>query len=214
MRLDEVMPRICKAAAQAVYRYIEVSLDPCDEPPEYFLSSFVFDKLGSEYTMALETKTKKLQEWNEEIHKMLGKPPPQPEHQKAIEKAVEQLPNKRVDLILFDNPPNMEWSFAGLIEFKLWNEGEDRAKVLKLLDGLDTCPAGAVCCLTNAYCDDAYMQALKREAELEDRFFCHNVPEMPSWRSPQKSRYAVYARVFSRGARVRNALYGGDASQV
>jgi hypothetical protein len=132
---------------------------------------------------------------------MVRQPPPPDEEQKAVEKAVEELPSQLVDLILFDNLPDKKWNFAGLIEFKRWQPEElekDRKKLLELLKHLDTCPAGAVCCLTDAHCDDGWMQTLKREAESAgDRFFCHNVPELPPWR--KKTRYAVYARAFPRG---------------
>lgn len=89
MKLDDVMPEICKSAAQAVYRYVEVSRDPYDRPPEYFLSSFVFDKLGTKYTMTLESDAKKLRDWNAEIHKMHGTAP-RSEDQRAIEEAIQQ----------------------------------------------------------------------------------------------------------------------------
>jgi hypothetical protein len=237
-KLDAAMPKICEIAAQAFYRYVEVSRDPCDEPPESFLQSIVFDKLGSAYPMTLESTARKIEEWNEDIRrKMLGKPPALPRQQnadsaargvdgvlsavekvgtavfeavaaplvRAAEQALERLtPNKRVDLVLFDNAPpaGVDYAFAGLIEFKLWKEGKDRDKLLNLLKPLETCPAAAVCCLTNAHLEDDYLQTVKSEAEAAgDRFYYHQV-ELPVGvpRDEGRRRYSVYARVFSRPA--------------
>jgi hypothetical protein len=118
--------------------------------------------------MALESNARKLLAWNEEIHKMLRNSSPQPEQQEAIKKAIEQLPTKRVDLILSNNPPDIEWSFAGLIEFKRFNPKEDRDKLLNLLCRLDNCSAGAICCLTNTHCHDEFVQGQKWEARPQE----------------------------------------------
>jgi len=64
--IEAVIRKLCDVGARAVSRYVEVSGMWPDDMPEYFMPGFIFDHLGDEITMTLETGFVKLLEWNAE----------------------------------------------------------------------------------------------------------------------------------------------------
>src|SRR5262249_33562463 len=102
MTIDDVMPKICEAAAAAVEGYAKVTgEDAGEDVPESFIQSFVFDQLGKTgVTMTLESNCRKLSDWNNE-GRMRRQMPPTDEN--ALAAALRELNrNSRVDLVLFD----------------------------------------------------------------------------------------------------------------
>jgi hypothetical protein len=139
---------ICNAMEKAVRRYAEVSgLRLGNELIESFLPSFVFDRLGDQYAMTLETNTKRLLARDA----MARGRAPDVEAGRAAELAatVRQLdPTERVDLVLYreQEGERSQWPFLALVEFKLWRGWpDDHAKLLRILQRLETCPFGIVC---------------------------------------------------------------------
>jgi hypothetical protein len=123
--------KFCKAGAQAVRRYAKVTGSlPKDDMPEYFLSSFLFDALGDEDPMSLETRVSSLR-----LRPIsdLGYPK-----------------SPRIDLVIYKDRhlPKDRENLLALVEFKsgsVWQEktqtkpNTDREKLIVVLK---TCPAG------------------------------------------------------------------------
>jgi hypothetical protein len=116
----------CREAANAVLRYTEVAGQICEKTapglmmPEYFLMSFVFDKLGSDLTMTLETSVNTLWLYNQNARSSPGK--------------VNELSNQKIDLVVYQGESSRkdEQGLMALIEFKLlvFDLG-DREKLLR-----------------------------------------------------------------------------------
>src|SRR5262249_41706473 len=119
MTIDDLMPKICEAAAAAVEGYAKVTgEDAGEDVPESFIQSFVFDQLGKTgVTMTDESNCRKLSDWNNE-GRMRRQMPPTDEN--ALAAALRELNrNSRVDLVLFDGGSvKTEHNMIGLVEFK------------------------------------------------------------------------------------------------
>jgi hypothetical protein len=121
---------------------------------ESFIQSFILDHLGGELKMTLETHVEKLVEWNM-ITRARGCTRPSPQDVKELS-ASENLGRKpRIDLVIFADRPKDQWDILALVEIKSgWIAGggpqipehkDDRAKLLRVLQYLDTCRYGIVC---------------------------------------------------------------------
>jgi hypothetical protein len=152
MKTDDIVTVIrefCKHGARAVSRYVEVSdLDP-EAMPEYFMPAFIFDHMGNDVSMTLETNFLTLLEFN--MHAKGGhRESPAMEDIRALAIAAD-LGKPRVDLVIYADPhlPKNKQPFLALVEFKKgWisaGEGGDRDKLQRVLKHIDICKYGVVC---------------------------------------------------------------------
>jgi hypothetical protein len=101
-----------------VSRYVEISgLDP-EAMPEYFMPAFIFDHMGGEVSMTLETNFLSLLEWNMDA-KGGRREPPSVEDVKALALAAD-MGTPRVDLAIYADPhrPKEHQDILALVEFK------------------------------------------------------------------------------------------------
>jgi hypothetical protein len=174
--IDVVIKELCRIGARAVCRYVEVTDLPPGDMPESFILAFIFDRLGNELKMTLESNFFKLLEWN--MSSKTGR------HSKPSIKDIRALASaanrgaQRVDLVIFADPhrPKSEQDILALVEFKSgWISGggtdippgtSDREKLLLLLKHIDTSRYGVVCGWT------AKPQYQRNEArKVGDRWF-------------------------------------------
>ena len=202
-RLDNNMKLICQYAAKAVSRYSQVSGLRPTEMPEYFMPAYIFDKLGSKLTMTLESSSKQLIGWNEERRQKLRAIPNVV--RKSLEETLKSLDrNGRIDLVVFDGSSSKKNSEGILlmVEFKKHETGrgsaDDRNKLLRVLDYIETCPAGAVCYLVDAMPDSEVIRDHKKFAG-NDKWYCEPVPGLGD---KAKKGYSVCARLFERHPKV------------
>jgi hypothetical protein len=179
--LGKLMDSICEATAEAVKRYAEIAAtDPVGNMPEHFISSLVFEKIGSELAgkgtaLGLEVSVKKLRAYNAAA---------KTDH--AASGILTQLPDQladstvpgygnsdyeKIDMVVFESDiSNTRRGLLALIEFKFgfgnpWLR--DRDKLLRILSELDTCQWGIFCAevghgLNTAWLDKEEEHAKKR----------------------------------------------------
>jgi hypothetical protein len=146
--IGTIITALCEHGARAVQRYVEISGVGPGAMPEYFMPAFIFDHMGDQVTMTLETNFLSLLEWN--MHAKNGRRVvPSAADIKALSLAAD-LGSPRVDLAIFADPhrPKDEQDILALVEFKrgwISAEGGDRDKLLLLLNHIDSCKYGAVC---------------------------------------------------------------------
>ncbi len=151
--IESVISELCQIGARAVARYVEITGSPPGDMPEYFMPAYIFDHIGDEITMTLETSFLKLLGWSMDAN---GAQRSQTTTQdvKALTEAA-NLGSPRVDLVVFKDPhlPKDEQRILALVEFKRgWIDGaqipgrrSDRDKLLMLLNHIDTSQYGVVC---------------------------------------------------------------------
>jgi hypothetical protein len=194
--IDKVVQSICDAGISAMRRYAEISGEAPDDLPEYFMSSFVFDRIGSNLPMTLETRLSKLSEWNNDTRKARGLPPYSAEEEAKLLVLAEELRKPRVDMVLFrrEKPtdPQDECDFLALVEFKKGEFSTDRLKLQKILPLIDTCPYGVTCgSLRN---DSGYLEYHKKEAETaKDKWYQSDLLSLAG----QSRSFYFCARLFS-----------------
>ncbi len=205
--VDVVMKRIREVAAQAVCRYANVSGDSRNAMPEYFMPAYVFDKLGSTFTMTLETNSRTLRRWDEDAKRrrarLTGSESLEPE-KSELEEAIRRLDHGgRIDLIVFDGKSHRKdcEGFLVMVEFKKWDRDKaqaDRDKLLAVMSHVHTCPYGAICYLINSAPDSEWAGELKEEARRHgDKWCCEPVlDELKEGRGT----FAICSELFSRDA--------------
>ena len=165
--VDDVMQKVCRYAAEAVRRYVDISGTTPGDMPEYFMNSYVFDKLGSEITLTLETGTTELKSWDADT-KARRSSKADVSNLVALKAAVQRLDRSgRIDLVAFDGQSQAkdEEGMLALIEFKRWHlSREDRNKLADVLRYLETCQSGAICSLLHV--NDALL-AWKKEEQAD-----------------------------------------------
>ena len=194
--VDNIMEKICHHAAQAIRRYVEISGMTPGDMPESFLGAYVFDKIGSEVTMTLETNTTKLFDWN---NASKGRRRASDAVKVELQNAVTSVDQSgRIDLVLFDGASqNKEHEeFLALVEFKRWHlSREDRDKLLVVLKYIDTCPTGAICSILDLGGDRSWVEHEQSDAvRMGDRWIECKVGELPHG---IPGNYSVCARIFS-----------------
>ncbi len=195
--VDEVMWLICRSAADAVYRYTEVAGQICNENspglfmPEYFLPSFVLDRLGGFLTMSLETNAKTLFEFTRDVRKSrIGAD--------TLRLVMDELRNDRTDLVVYqgDSPRKEEQAPILLVEFKTLKrfsqDKDDREKLLRALKLLDAPLLGAVCSVLDSKTDFS-LEEIDARAD-GDRWYKCDVPELPH---ANMERFSVCARLLN-----------------
>ena len=189
---DEIIDLICKASAKAVARYVEISeaKGPNLTIPEFYLPSFTFTELGSQFVMTLELNKRTLRNYGE----------------------LESAPIRagRVDLAVFADDAGSGKLLSMLIEYKLWNPEHAQVDLdeLREIQGLINCPAVAICCLVNAGVNSIWMKE-REGAELNAlpgaKFVKHGVPHMHGFED-----HSVYAVLFCGLQRQRDAFHPSD----
>jgi hypothetical protein len=170
--IEYFVQKLCETGAKAVVRYFNVS---GVWPPELFVTAFILDHLGDEFTMTMETGFTKLVDWNSDVRKRRGlSGPPLTDHLVA---PTADLGAPCIDLIAFEgrDRPKNEQDMLALIEFKGgWIDGRqtpgsDRNKILRVLQLIETCPYGVIAgwASSPANRDWAYRGAL----ETGDKWF-------------------------------------------
>ncbi len=215
--LDELMRELCEAAADAVYRYADVSGEMAHDTglvmPESFVAGFVFDKLGSKLgskvSMTLETNTHTLARHNEDAK---ARHSARRFNQTAVDVALKKLGGRKrkIDLVVYqgESPKKDEHDPFALVEFKLLKLGRDRERLLDILEVIDVCPYGVVCRVLSVK-DEARRSVLTGEKSraLGDGDIWHerDVRDLPHGNTEP-------FRVCARGFRRRNAK--GPAAQI
>jgi len=195
--IDKVMLRICDAGATAMTRYAEVSGEAPDDLPEYFMSSFIFSKIGNDIGATLETGFIKLSEWNDDV-RILRQLFPRSAEDKARFLALQEGSRRpRIDMALFqsENPdaPRGEWEFLALVEFKKGEFSIDRQRLLGILSHIDTCPYGVTC---GSISGDANLEFHRNESQKSnDVRWYQSAPLFQNDRT-----YFFCARLFERPA--------------
>ena len=171
--INDMMLEFCKAGADSVRCYTDVSgVDHLDPPymPEYFMSSFIFQKLGRTRSVTLETNLANLVKWNNDTRE---KRQLQNINEHTALNLIAELRRPRVDMVLFGGPSSPEKNLFAVVEFK---NGEisisDREKLLKILPLLDTCPYGIVC----GWIEDTWLDSYKSMLPSDDKLFVERVP--------------------------------------
>jgi hypothetical protein len=174
--IDDAARSVCKLAAQAVVRYATISgMIPNKDMPEAFLSAFIFDKLGGRYSMTLETRLRKLWDFERETR--------QPTllrmaWRQELRKIIAIVRNPGVDLVLYQGDPAQPESnkMLALIELKKWwISTPDRLRLLRVLEHVRSCPHGAICSVMEGSPQDL-AQAKKEAIAAGDRWFSCEVP--------------------------------------
>lgn len=196
--IDSVMKQLCSAGARAIFRHVEVTGEPPNCMPEYFMPAFIFDHLGDEVTMTLETSFAKLSLWNTDSRQRMGLPPIEKEHAAALLQLTQELGAPRVDLVLYEgiDRPKDKQDFLALVEFKRnWIDPRDRGKLLRILPHIDTCAHGVLCGsmrdVQRKWQEDFARKAGDRWYECAVQPMPHNINE----------RWFFCAQLFDRGAR-------------
>jgi len=159
--ITSFMNAFCKAGAEAVRCYVDIShSDPLDPPymPEYFVSSYILQHLGSRWVMTLETNLNHIMCLNQSIPAKNSK--------------------RRVDMVIFDPITNAKSTILALAEFKngkldyetIPSKDSDRDKMLRLFSLIDTCPYGIVC----GWIDQRWLDY--HQPRLPDTLFTDVVP--------------------------------------
>jgi hypothetical protein len=195
MDIDQLLQKFCEAGADAMRRYAEISGEPPDELPEYFMPALIFDRLGSKnMTFTLETNFSKLAEWNKCARVRRGLPP-QPLEERELLRLAEEVRRPRVDMVLYKDKlgcPKHELDIWCIIEFKRGGiDLPDLAKITKVLAHIDTCDYGVVCGCTRERHLEGYRAAT---LGTRDRWF---ESEMRPLLGDNK-RYFFVARLFGR----------------
>lgn len=204
--IPEVMPYVCKAAADAVCRYATVSNEiPWDDMPEAFVCSTVFDsfakQFGRTFSLTMETSLKKLWDWNNSARQRMGRPilnrsdPSVMERFSALAKKRAKSP--RIDLVIYhgDEQDPSRHDFLAMVEFKRYRPSDkDRDKVLDILALIDTCPVGAICGVIQTHPASTLVKEQSQAKKAAEKWFEHPVPKLP----PHMPEYTVVARAFPR----------------
>ncbi len=145
--IDDFMNLFCRAGADAIFRYVEVSGEGPADMPEYFLPAMILQQLGSTISMTLETRFSKLSEWNNNarVRHCLSR---LPNEEQDLLHLAEEVGSPRVDMVVYDRPdlPKNEQGFLALVEFKKgWIAPDDRLKLFGIFPHADTCPYGITC---------------------------------------------------------------------
>lgn len=202
-----ILDNVCRTAAAAVYRYVELSgEDPGDDMPESFVSAYVFNQLGT--TATLETNIRKLFEWNRDQRARMQSNVDLGEEDIAevsLSEVLKRLNGRpRVDMVLFqdEEQPKDKQRFLALAEFKRHRIDEwDRNKLLAIMKYIDTCPLGVICSIVDATSDSEWLQRERKRAEdVGDLWFVENVPPLPH--SIEK-HFASCLRAFGRPSVIR-----------
>jgi hypothetical protein len=181
---EKIIDSICEASAKAVRKYVEISRAKGRylRIPEFYLPSFTFTELGSQFVMRLELNRRDA---------LLGY------DVRSVEPDEVKIRNGRIDLAVFDNDSSDAKSPLMLIEYKLWNPDYaryDLGELKRAIDGANTYPAVAIYCLVNVGVDSTEIIDLERNeltALPGAKFFKHGVPDMDLHGFEPHSVYAV-----------------------
>jgi hypothetical protein len=188
---DDVLEKLCAAGAAAVKRYFEIAREV--PHAEHFLPSYVFDHLGGQFKMTLETNGEKLRRWNTD-HGGVACP---------------SFGVPRVDLVIYDDHhlPKDKQSMFALVEFKcgyIWNypanrKLSDRNKLIGLLQHLDKCSWGVIC----GYAEKGHKVWAEKQSKMAgDRWFESEELQIEGEMEP----YFFGASVFDRHAQLSKTV--------
>ncbi|MFA6019600.1 MAG: hypothetical protein WC722_05000 [Rhodospirillales bacterium] len=136
--------KICSICVEAICNYERVSGELGDVP-EYYMASRVFDRLGEEHPMTLETNSSQLWEWNKAQIGRTGTGGTTSGND--YDKFKETVGTARCDLVIYKltcpTDERNKANFLALVEFKKWERSEsDVRKTEVLLKDITCCPYG------------------------------------------------------------------------
>jgi hypothetical protein len=177
---EATVQQICDCAAQSLFRFCQLTDFPPEAMHESFMASYVFDRLGSEISMAPELMASTIWGWN---------------NKEPMGSGIKA--QQRIDLTLFapQELPKKEqhpWCFIefkrrGLVDTDYW-------KIKTLLPVLE-CPFG-VACGAEAGTGASTHAWLKEATPSGERFVVSKAVEIAEW----EHSYVVFAYLFAKDA--------------
>jgi hypothetical protein len=189
--IDKLMPQICVLAAEAVFRYDQISCEePGDHMPEYFVSSYIFDHLKSGFAMTLETSFRILRAWDDQMDKPAGGIVSANAPLDTMEEMEVGAQKGRSDLVLFPENSIM------IVEFKRhFVFPPDREKILYVLSKLKHGTGGAICSILPTAADSEWIiSEHQKAAAAGDQCFVKSVQKL---KHCADSTYTIFARSFA-----------------
>jgi hypothetical protein len=164
---DEVLETVCACAAQALFRYHQISGEGLEEMPESFVQSFIADRLGDVLTFTLETS----------FYRLLAFENKQSESG--------PLNNRKCDMIVYDHRAGRSRVKADLLDvveikkgYKPAEPNGDISKIQQLSAMGASIPCGAVL----FFCSTADAQKAEDQARrASHQWFSINVPMFPDY---------------------------------